>query len=78
MRLTNGEETLVRQVQCASGYLSHSSKTLHFGLGDMTVIEKAEIRWPSGTVQDLGALGINQLYEITEPAADKDLQSEAP
>lgn len=68
VRLTSGDETLVRQVHCASGYLSHSSKTLHFGLGDLTGVDKAEIRWPNGNLQELGKVEINRLHEVSEPA----------
>ncbi|HWB12095.1 MAG TPA: CRTAC1 family protein [Pirellulales bacterium] len=63
-----GQRTLVRQVQCAGGYLSQSSKTLHFGLGELARVDRAEIRWPSGTVQRLDVGEINRLYEIREEA----------
>ncbi|MGE0606042.1 MAG: CRTAC1 family protein [Pirellulales bacterium] len=62
-----GDEVMVRQVQAASGYLSHSSKTLHFGLGQREKIDRAEIRWPNGTLQTLEAPAINQLHERIEP-----------
>jgi hypothetical protein len=58
---------LVRQVDSASGYLSHSSKDLHFGLGRTTSIEKIEIKWPSGTLQILDGIELNRLHEILEP-----------
>jgi hypothetical protein len=61
-----GGRTQVRQVQTAGGYLSQSSKTLHFGLGDATVIEGCEIRWPSGVRQTIEALGTNRLHDVTE------------
>ena len=41
-----GDEVMVRQVHAAGGYLSQSSKTLHFGLGDRTKIDRVEIQWP--------------------------------
>ena len=37
---------MVRQVQAAGGYLSQSSKTLHFGLRDRAKIDRVEIIWP--------------------------------
>jgi hypothetical protein len=63
-----GGRTLVRQVQAAGGYLSQSSKTLHFGLGDASKIDACEIRWPSGLVQKLDAPAIDRLTDVTEPA----------
>jgi len=65
--LFDGTKKMVRQVPPASGYLSHSSKTLHFGLGKRTAVERIEIRWPSGVVQTLENLGVNQLHQVREP-----------
>jgi hypothetical protein len=57
----------VRQVQCTGGYLSQSSRTLHFGLGDDRAIDHLEIRWPSGTRQVIDSPSVDQLMEIREP-----------
>src|SRR5262249_9132453 len=48
-----GDRILTRQVRAACGYLSHSSRTLHFGLGDNAAIDRVEITWPSGLRQPL-------------------------
>jgi hypothetical protein len=48
VRLHVGKEVMVRQVHAAGGYLSHSSRTLHFGLGKRDSIDRAEILWPRG------------------------------
>ena len=62
-----GKEVMVRQVQAAGGYLSQSSRTLHFGLGDRTKIDRAEIRWPSGLREQLELPAIDTLHELAEP-----------
>jgi hypothetical protein len=62
-----GQEIMVRQVQAAGGYLSQSSKTVHFGLGDRPTIDRAEIRWPSGVRQQIDKPDVNKLHFITEP-----------
>jgi hypothetical protein len=62
-----GKEVMVRQVQAAGGYLSQSSSTAHFGLGDRASIDRVDIRWPSGLVQHLENPAINRLHRITEP-----------
>jgi hypothetical protein len=67
VRLYRGKEVLTRQVQAAGGYLSQSSKTLHFGLGDQATIDRIEITWPSGRHQTIAHPVINQRLEITEP-----------
>jgi hypothetical protein len=61
------KEVMIRQVNPAGGYLAQSSKTLHFGLGDRTAIDRAEIRWPSGRTRTIERPDINRLHEIVEP-----------
>jgi enediyne biosynthesis protein E4 len=63
-----GQEKMVRQVHCAGGYLSHSSRTLHFGLGDRQKIDRVEVRWPSGAQQKIDAPEINKLHNLVEPS----------
>lgn len=65
LHFPNGE-LMTRQVQAAGGYLSHSSKTLHFGLGSRTAIERVEIRWPDGKSQLLRAPDVNTIHRVTQ------------
>jgi hypothetical protein len=67
VRLHMGKEVMVRQVHAAGGYLSQSSKTLHFGLGDRDHIDRVEILWPKGTRQSLDQPKINARHDVTEP-----------
>jgi hypothetical protein len=67
VRLYRGKQVMTRQVPSACGYLSHTSRTLHFGLGDSPAIDKVEIIWPSGARQELTNLGANRLHHIEEP-----------
>ncbi|MEA2706794.1 MAG: enediyne biosynthesis protein [Gemmatimonadaceae bacterium] len=68
VRLWAGKKVMVRQVSPAGGYLSQSSRVLHFGLGDRSKIDRIEIRWPRGLVQTLVNPPINTLHQIREPA----------
>jgi enediyne biosynthesis protein E4 len=61
------DEVMVRQVQGAGGYLSQSSKTVHFGLGERSRIDRAEIRWPSGARQTILEPALNQRHDVVEP-----------
>jgi hypothetical protein len=70
VRLYRGKQVLTRQVQAAGGYLSQSSKTLHFGLGDHPQIDRVEITWPGGRRQVLGAVAVNTFHDIVEPDGD--------
>jgi hypothetical protein len=67
VRLTAGGRTQVRQVQAAGGYLSQSSNTLHFGLGDAAAIDSVEVRWPDGRVQTLKGVAVDALTAVAEP-----------
>ncbi len=67
VRVYAGPRVWVRQVQAAGGYLSQSSKTLHFGLGDVARIDRVEIRWPSGARQEVAGPEVNRTHEIVEP-----------
>jgi hypothetical protein len=67
-RLWVGDTVMVRQVNPAGGYLSQSSRVLHFGLGDRSKVDRVEIRWPRGGVQRLDNPATNTLHQIREPA----------
>jgi hypothetical protein len=67
VRLHQGDKVMTRQVNPAGGYLSHSSRVLHFGLGDRPQIDRVEITWPGGKVQDLGAVAANKVHDVVEP-----------
>ena len=51
----------------ASGYLATASPIAHFGLGAATRVENLTVRWPSGYVQDLGAIeGVDRTIVVDE------------
>ena len=61
----------VKQRQVVSGgtgFCSQNDRRLHFGLGGgQNRLGRVTIRWPSGTVQALETLAMDQLHVITEP-----------
>jgi hypothetical protein len=67
VRLYQGDKVLTRQVQGAGGYLSQSSRTVHFGLGDRPTIDRVVITWPTGATQELQGIAANTTHEIVEP-----------
>jgi hypothetical protein len=71
VRLWVGKTVMVRQVNPAGGYLSQSSRVLHFGLGDRSNVDRVEIRWPSGIVQTLENPAINTLHQVREAAPER-------
>jgi len=54
-------------VSTAGSYLSASDKRVHFGLGQQTVVQRIEIRWPSGIRQTLKDVSADQILQIDEP-----------
>ena len=58
------------EVRAGSSYLSQSDLRVHFGLGTLSVVDRIEIRWPSGIRQTLKQIEANQFLVIEEPAAD--------
>jgi hypothetical protein len=39
---------------------------VHFGLGNTSMIDRLEIRWPSGAVEKITLPGIDRIYTIAE------------
>ena len=67
VKLHIGNEVMVRQVHPAGGYLSQSSKTLHFGLGDRAKIDFVKIKWPGREKQIIRDPPINCVRTVVEP-----------
>ncbi|HWB12891.1 MAG TPA: CRTAC1 family protein [Pirellulales bacterium] len=66
-RIYIGDRVMVRQVHSTGGYLSQASKTLHFGLGNQTKVDRLEIRWPSGEMQTIPSPKTDCTNDIVEP-----------
>ena len=52
----------------AAGYASSSAGPVHFGLGTDSSADLVEIRWPSGTVQQLRDVAGDRIVLVKEPA----------
>ncbi len=59
-----------RVVRGGSGFISQPSKELLFGLGKSTRVLKATIVWPSGLVQTLVGMPVDQRVRVTEGGDD--------
>jgi len=64
---TDGAPPQFFTVTTAGSYQSASDKRLLVGLGDATVVRSIEVRWPSGTVQQLRDVKANQTVTVKEP-----------
>jgi hypothetical protein len=65
LRLPGGR-TLFNHATTAVGYASSSEALVRFGLGPERKADKIEIRWPSGSVQELSDVAADRVVEVTE------------
>jgi hypothetical protein len=56
------------EVESSGSYLSQSDLRLHFGLGSIAHVDKAEIEWPDGKREVLANLAAEHFYKIREGA----------
>ena len=68
LRLTAGSRTQVREVTSGSSYLGQNDPRVHVGLGTATMVERVEIRWPSGRMEVLEQLAAGHLVVSREGA----------
>ena len=66
LRLRSGEHWQTRVVTTGSGYLSGSSRRVHFGLGDAERIDELVVEWPSGERTVLTGLAVDRMHLIRE------------
>ena len=57
----------VNEVRSGGSYLSHDDLRVHFGLGQASGVDRVTLRWPSGIVQALEDVTVNQVLRVTEP-----------
>jgi hypothetical protein len=63
----NGEvKWVTRWLLPQTGYASQNEPIIHFGLGDASIIDEMEISWPSGIIDRLKDVSVNQLLVIEE------------
>lgn len=65
----NKPSKLIRTHRAGDGYLSQSSKWLHFGIPPKARIDRLVIRWPGGEVETVQGLESNHRYQIVQGRA---------
>lgn len=61
-----GDKIQMDQITGATGYASQNSLILHFGLGDVEMIDEMTIKWPSGIEESYMNLPVNKYFTVTE------------
>ena len=75
--LEGEEQPIWRTVRAGSGYLSQSSKWLHFGLGDNAAIRDVQIQWPGGEETVYSTLQPDRFYNIVQGQQANELKFDA-
>ena len=60
------EKTQIREVSAGGSNKSQSMLPVHFGLGKAGIVDSVQVRWPSGTVQTLRDVAVNQHITVEE------------
>jgi len=66
IEVRSGDRTQSAEVRANSSFESASDSRLHFGLGPAARVDSITIRWPSGTVDRLGAQQADQEIVVKE------------
>jgi hypothetical protein len=69
VRLTSGGRTQVQAVLSQSSFVSQNDLRLHFGLGAAARVDRVEIMWPGGAVQQAGPFdAVDRTIDVPERA----------
>ncbi len=66
LKLTSEGFVQYRQAQGGMGYMSAHDPRIHFGLGSRKSVDSLEITWPSGIVDKLSNLPIDEILTVKE------------
>jgi hypothetical protein len=68
LKLTSEGFVEYRQAQGGMSYMAAQDPRIHFGLGQRKTVESLEIAWPSGAVDKLANVPIDQIITVKEGA----------
>ncbi len=75
----DGQRRRIKTIHAGDGFLSQSSKWVHFGLGTSTDIERLIVRWPgSRASEEFSGLKADRRYKIVQGSGKAQIQSVAP
>jgi hypothetical protein len=64
--VTSGGVRQRADVFSGGSYSSSSDLRVHFGLGASAIVDKIEIRWASGTTEEITIPGVDRIFTVTE------------
>ena len=66
IRVKAGAQTWTGEVRSGGSYISQNDRRVLFGLGSMSRIDWAEIRWPDGETRRFENLAANKYYFLKQ------------
>ena len=69
VKVTLGDQILVREKRCGEGLAAQNSQLLHFGLGSVGSTREIQVQWPSGVVQQIENVPAGSLVRVFENAS---------
>ncbi|MFT5192062.1 MAG: peroxiredoxin [Verrucomicrobiales bacterium] len=66
VQIAEASKPLTKTLRAGDGFLSQSTKWLHFGIGPAQSIEKIEIRWPDGNFEIISGVSPNKRYTVVQ------------
>jgi len=66
VRVVTADAAQIDEVRSGGSYYSQNDLRVHFGVGKNQKVKALEIRWPSGQVDTLGDVSVNQFITIKE------------
>lgn len=66
VKITAGKQSWISECQPGSSFQCSNDPRVRFGLGTVDRLDDLEIRWPSGAVDHLRNLPVNQVYRVQE------------
>jgi len=66
VKLAAGARPLVRTLKAGEGFLSQSSKWMHFGLGRSTHVESVTVRWPGAPAEEFRGLDADRRLVLVQ------------
>ena len=69
VQIQYGENQQIREHYPVRGYLSSTENKLHFGLGDVSIIDRLLVTWPNGSAQVLEHIEANRVVTLKQKDA---------
>lgn len=66
VRVFASGETWVEELRGGGSYLSANDRRVHFGLGAVRHIERVEVRWPLGAIEEWTDLAVDRFHVLRE------------